>query len=59
MRTVTFPAKPGALCHFTNRATAACRHLPRCRKCNRVLTFAERDVCRVCLAAAEQKVVVK
>ena len=50
---------PTPLCKSRHLPTAACRHLPRCRKCNRVLTFAERDVCRVCLAAAEQKVVVK
>jgi hypothetical protein len=51
MRTVTFPAKPGALCHSTNRPDAVCRKLPRCRQCGRALSFNERITCRRCMAA--------
>lgn len=50
MRTITLPAKPGALCHFTNRPDAACRRLPRCRSCGRVLGFNERENCHRCMA---------
>lgn len=51
MRTVTLPAKPGTLCPFTGKATAACRRVPRCRRCHRALAFNERHTCHRCLAA--------
>ena len=50
MRTVTLPAKPGSLCPFTVRHDAACRHLKRCSRCNRALSFNERYTCDRCLA---------
>ena len=43
------------LCRCRHLPTAACRHLPRCRRCNRALSFGERAVCRVCMADAGRK----
>lgn len=42
--------KPGPffLCRAKNRRDAACRRLPRCRRCGRVLRFNERIDCHLC-----------
>ena len=54
-----YASRPTLLCAYRERPDAACRRLPRCRRCGRALSFNERDVCRVCLATPEQKAVVK
>jgi len=48
MRTVTFPAK---VCHCQHLSNAACRRLPRCRSCGRVLRVFDHapDICHECV----------
>jgi len=47
MRTVTLPAK---VCHCQHLSNAACRKLPRCRSCGRVLHVFDHapDICHEC-----------
>ena len=59
MRTITLPAK---VRHFQHLSNAACRKLPRCRSCGRVLRVFDHapDICHECVmlerarAAAER-----
>ena len=48
MRTITLPAK---VCHCQHLSNAACRKLPRCRSCGRVLRVFDhaKDVCHECV----------
>ena len=41
-------SKPIPLCGFKERPDAACRNRPRCKRCNRALSFGERDLCPTC-----------
>jgi hypothetical protein len=47
MRTITLPAK---VCHCQHLSNAACRKLPRCRSCGRVLRVFDHapDICHEC-----------
>ena len=47
MRTITLPAK---VCHCQHLSNAACRKLPRCRSCGRVLRVFDHspDKCHEC-----------
>ena len=46
---------PTPLCKSRHLPTAACRNLPRCRRCHRALRHSERDCCARCLADAGRK----
>ena len=48
MRTITLPAK---VCHCQHLSNAACRKLPRCRSCGRVLRVFDHapDICHECV----------
>ena len=48
MRTITLPAK---VCHCQHLSNAACRKLPRCRSCGRILRVFDHapDICHECV----------
>ena len=46
---------PTPLCKSRHLPGAACRNLPRCRRCHRALSFSERHTCHRCLADAVRK----